>query len=133
MDSSGLKTPIRKLGRDTEKLQKTGKQPFPRTWLMILIIFMVFVGGRAAINIYSLYGSAIAYGPNTVGEAGKVYYAKNFIEGRSIFSSGETAPFYPSFHGALLHSMVGVVGRLFQLETNCLYYIGRGISIFFGS
>ncbi len=105
--------------------------PYYRTWLLILLVFAIFAGGRATINLIRFYDSAIASGPNTVGEAGKIYYAKQFMNGHSIFSRGDSAPFYPSFHGALLHATVGTIGRLFDVTIYDLYYIGRALSVVF--
>lgn len=100
-------------------------------WLPILVIFFIFVGGHAAINLNRLYNAAIAGGPNTVGEAGKIYYVKQFINGQSIFDRGTSVPYYPSVHGALLHVSVGLVGKLFNLDLYGLYYTGRLFSILF--
>jgi hypothetical protein len=66
---------------------------------------------------------------NTLGEAGKVYYAHRFQTGRTIFEAGDQPPFYPSMHGALLHAAVGMIGRLFDLPMGSLYGVGRAISI----
>ncbi|MEO2033901.1 MAG: hypothetical protein ABGZ35_17635 [Planctomycetaceae bacterium] len=68
-------------------------------------------------------------GPNTVGEAGKVYFAHRFQTGQSLFATADQPPYYPSFHGPLFHSVVGAIGRVCGATVLDLYGIGRTISV----
>ncbi len=95
----------------------------------LVALFLITVGGNALLTLRYAEEALLAAGPNTVGEAGKVYFAKLFQDGASISSAGDTAPYYPSFHGWLLHSSVGLIGRLGGAETIDLYYVGRTISV----
>jgi len=92
-------------------------------------VFVVVVGSMAFVTLYRLGHWAGLDGPNTVGEAGKVYFAQRFSEGKSIFTSADKPPYYASMHGALLHASVGVVGRTLNLPAGALYGIGRMVSI----
>jgi hypothetical protein len=74
-------------------------------------------------------GALVAPGPNTIGEAGKVFFAQRFADGESIFESGLEPPYYPSVHGALLHALPGAVGSVLGVDTTTYYYIGRAISV----
>ncbi len=97
--------------------------------LAVGLIFFLLVGSLAATRLQLGWIALTAPGPNTVGEAGKVYFAQRFQHGQSLFLSGDEAPFYSSFHGALVHASVGLAGRLSDASTIDLYYIGRGISL----
>jgi len=97
--------------------------------LAVGLIFLLLVGSLAATRLQLGWIALTAPGPNTVGEAGKVYFAQRFQDGQSLFLSGDEAPFYSSFHGALVHASVGFAGRLSDASTTDLYYIGRGISL----
>lgn len=66
---------------------------------------------------------------NSIGEDGKVFFAKKFQQGQLPFANGEIPPYYPSFHGVLTHVSVGMIGRLFSCSTQGLYYVGRCISV----
>lgn len=94
-----------------------------------LAVFVLIVGGMALTSAYQFLGIVAVPGPNTVGEAGKVYYARRFQLGQSIFDNGAAPPYYASMHGPLLHASVGVIGTIFNLPTSELYVVGRGISL----
>ena len=96
---------------------------------VLLTVFIVAVGGAAISNLQYFVKAAAAYGPNTVGEAGKVYFAKSFQRGEPVFRVGTEPPYYPSVHGALFHVVVGTLGRWTDASPQSLYYIGRAISI----
>jgi hypothetical protein len=95
----------------------------------ILLIFFFFSCIISTLFTLFLYLRAISLdGPNSTGEAGKVYYAHKFQMGENILSDGKTPPYYPAFHGILLHASVGEIGRLLGANIDDLYYIGRSIS-----
>lgn len=96
------------------------------------ILFLLLVAPWVALALYRLglgVGQLLTPGPNTVGEAGKVYFAARFQEGLSVFSSGREPPYYPAFHGALLHALVGAIGRVGGLGHTGLYGVGRFITV----
>jgi hypothetical protein len=96
------------------------------------IAFAFFVTALAAgalLTMAHLIPLAFVQGPNTVGEAGKVYYAHRFQLGESIFLTGESPPYYPAFHGALLHSSVGAIAALLSLPVGQIYFVGRIVSV----
>jgi hypothetical protein len=94
-------------------------------WLFVAVVLVA----RAAWNVEYLNRALRVDGPNTIGEAGKVYFALRFMNGESAFSAGTEPPFYPSVHGALTHAPVGLVGRALELEATQLYGVGRFISV----
>ena len=95
----------------------------------MIIVFVIAVGGTALVNLSYFKKAAVAAGPNTVGEAGKVFFAKRVQHGDSTFLDGREPPYYPSVHGALFHAVVGMAGRVAGATPIALYYIGRSISI----
>ena len=98
-------------------------------WGMVLVLFVVVVGGSAVTTLWRQANWALVSGPNTVGEAGKVYFAYRVATGQSLFVSGDQPPYYASMHGPLLHASVGWIGRLLTLPQEWLYGVGRGISV----
>ena len=65
-----------------------------------------------------------------MGEAGKVYYASQWVkDAQNLFASGELPPYYASMHGVLLHVTVGFIGNLLDLPSQSFYMIGRGTSL----
>lgn len=70
-----------------------------------------------------------ADGPNTVGEAGKVYFAWQVEQGQWPIADGLSAPYYPSVHGLLTHAVVGLWGRSVGARETDLYSMGRWISL----
>lgn len=95
------------------------------TWLLLGVVAIARVGP----NLEHMVRAFRAHGPNTVGEAGKVYYAHKVQVGQSAFASGDEPPYYPSVHGSLLHASVGMVGRLSDATPTALYAIGRWMSL----
>lgn len=95
----------------------------------LLSLFLLFVGLPALITVINYYDLVWVPGPNTVGEAGKVFFANRFMEGSLIFMAGDVPPYYPSLHGGLFHAVVGVVGLAIDAEIHTLYFIGRVISV----
>ncbi len=113
-NSNPLSTPQRRLPVET----------------LILTLFFLVTYGLAAVSVVIDYGHALTVaGPNTVGEAGKVYFAHRFQIGESMFATAEHPPYYPSFHGPLLHSLVGALGQITGASIIHLYGIGRTISV----
>ncbi len=102
-----------------------------RTYLSILIFAMLLLilGGRACLTLNHAAKGVALPGRNTIGEAGKVYFAKRFQHDQGLFQGARHRPYYPSHHGPLLHASVGWLGRCFNASTEQLYYIGRGISL----
>lgn len=97
---------------------------------LILTLFCLATYGLAAVSVVIDYLHALMVaGPNTVGEAGKVYFAHRFQIGESMFATANSPPYYPSFHGPLLHSLVGAVGQIAGASIIDLYGIGRTISV----
>ena len=96
---------------------------------LMVVVFVGLLGGPVLTTLWRLGATAILDGPNTVGEAGKVFYAHRFQEGYTIFLRGHEPPYYPSVHGPLLHVVVGAVGRAIRLEPERLYFVGRFISV----
>ncbi|HSG50112.1 MAG TPA: hypothetical protein VLA43_19965, partial [Longimicrobiales bacterium] len=84
---------------------------------------------RAIPNWLDLAAAFTAPGPNTVGEAGKVYFAHRIQTGLPAFADAGAPPYYPSFHGALLHATVGYLGKLLDASISQLYPVGRWISL----
>lgn len=94
-------------------------------WLLLGVVAVV----RATPEVRYMVRAFGADGPNTVGEAGKVYFADRIRTGRGAFSSGDEAPYYPSVHGALLHASVGLAGRALNASPTDLYAVGRWASV----
>lgn len=97
---------------------------------ILFFILSVTIIVFASSSIFRLFSELLTPGPNTVGEAGKVYFANRFQNGLSIFETGLKSPYYPALHGALLHISVGFLGFLFELKISDLYFVGRAISLF---
>lgn len=93
-----------------------------------MIVFTIVFGISSATTFYKLYSNILVPGSNTTGEAAKVFYAHRFQTGQSIFLKGNEPPYYPAFHGALLHSSVGYIGKVFDLSIHQLFGVGRAIS-----
>ncbi|MCC6580960.1 MAG: hypothetical protein IT440_11005 [Phycisphaeraceae bacterium] len=98
---------------------------------VVALLLATGIGGGAVTTVrdFALYFSA--QGPNTVGEAGKVYFAKQVQQGRWPLAGGDAQPYYPSVHGILLHAMVGETGRWTGASVAGLYLIGRTFSVAF--
>lgn len=94
-------------------------------WALVLGI----LAARAAPNVAYMARAWAAGGPNTTGEAGKVYFAARIQNGRSPFAAGRSPPFYPSFHGVLVHASVAAAGKLLDASPSELYRIGRIASL----
>lgn len=94
-----------------------------------LAAFVLVVGSLALLTLYRQAHWVMMTGPNSVGEAGKVYFAQRVAKGQSIFVTGDAPPYYASMHGALLHASVGWIGAMFDLSTEALYGVGRSISV----
>lgn len=94
-------------------------------WILVLGI----LAARAGFTIPYLIRAFAAPGPNTVGEAGKVYFASRIQDGRSPFADGGSPPYYPSVHGVLTHTSVGGIGWLLRASPNVLYQLGRLVSV----
>ena len=94
-----------------------------------LALFIIVIGTGAIVTLHRLGHWALISGPNTVGEAGKVYFAHRVVTGQSIFVTGDKPPYYASMHGTLLHASVGWIGAIFNLSQESLYGVGRIISI----
>ena len=105
------------------------RRPDPAILLLGLSAVLLWFVSVIVLRYYA--GALIAPGPNTVGEAGKVFFAQQFAMGGSIFNTGLEPPYYPSVHGALLHAVPGFVGMLFGADTTAFYYIGRAMSVGF--
>ena len=100
-----------------------------RIWLLaVVLLFVAVMGVRAAVTLGRFTVRIAAPGPNSVGEAGKVYFANRFQHGESIFVGPHEPPYYPSAHGPLLHATVGLIGRWMEADIQQLYYIGRAVS-----
>ena len=99
--------------------------------LLLLGLAAVLLTYLSSVVLRYYAGALVASGPNTIGEAGKVYFAQRFAEGRSIFETGLETPYYPSVHGALLHAIPGGFGFLLGADTTTYYYIGRALSVAF--
>lgn len=84
---------------------------------------------KSALTLGYLCRALVAEGPNTTGEAGKVYFAERVQEGRAPFDDGTTPPYYPSVHGVLVHATVGGLGALLNASVMELYAIGRALSV----
>jgi hypothetical protein len=101
-------------------------------FLRIILIFFIISCIISAFFSFFLYFKVVTLkGPNSTGEAGKVYYAHKFQLGENFLASGKTPPYYPAVHGVLLHSSVGAIGRLVGADIEDLYYIGRSITSLF--
>ncbi len=94
-----------------------------------LILLFVIAAISMVFNIYLLTGYFFIDGPNTLGEAGKVFYSNRIKEGLSWFLPGNAPPFYPSFHGVFTHMAVGIPAWLFNLDFSWQYYLGRCFSL----
>ena len=99
--------------------------------ILLVAILGVALAIQAGFNILYLTKALVANGPNTVGEAGKVYFASKIQAGGRAWATGDTPPYYPSLHGVLLHFSVGALGRVFGSSTSELYWIGRSLSVLF--
>lgn len=98
----------------------------PAVWVGLALFVLAL---RAGYNFRFLAYSFSLPGPNSLGEAGKVYFAAQVMEGRLPFASGLSAPYYPSIHGVLIHALVGGIGALARLDVTGLYYAGRTVSV----
>ena len=97
--------------------------------LAVALIFAMVIGGAAVTSLARFARSATVPGPNTYGEAGRVFFALRLQRGRSLFMLDDRPPYYPSVHGPLLHASVGVIGRVLALDPVQLYAVGRIISV----
>lgn len=97
--------------------------------MALWIGFAAVVTIRVGFNTSYLSRALLAPGPNTVGEAGKTYFAQKYQRGNVEFPTGQTPPFYPSIHGFLVHAPVGLIGRAMGASPTGLYWIGRAISL----
>jgi hypothetical protein len=95
----------------------------------VIALFSLLVVARVVPTLLSFRAAILAPGPNSVGEAGKVFYAGRFQRGEKILLPGDVPPYYPSIHGVLFHASVGALGRLVGASTIHLYYIGRCFSV----
>lgn len=107
-----------------------GRLPLSRSARIALwgLVFGV-LALKAALTLGYLGRALLVEGPNTTGEAGKVYFAERVQEGRAPFDDGIAPPYYPSVHGVLVHAPVGGLGALLDASVTELYAIGRGISV----
>ncbi|MFC1680174.1 hypothetical protein ACFL1S_00045 [Pseudomonadota bacterium] len=96
---------------------------------LLIMVFLLVIGSQSVRTLDRFSEAIIAPGPNTVGEAGKVYYANRAMVGETIFDNGSERPYYSSAHGALLHSSVGWLGKIVGAKKTGLYYIGRSLSV----
>jgi len=96
---------------------------------VLLILFFSILFISALRTSETLLDNFLWESENTLGEAGKVFYAHRFQKGKSIFLDGKYPPYYPSLHGALFHSIVGLLGRAFELNIDQLFTLGRSISL----
>lgn len=104
------------------RLSRTGRVLL---WALVLAVLTA----RATPNVAYMVRAWTAGGPNTTGEAGKVYFAGRIQDGRSPFADGRSPPYYPSFHGVLVHATVAAVGEILQASRSDLYRIGRVASL----
>ncbi|BBM87422.1 glycosyltransferase family 39 protein [Candidatus Uabimicrobium amorphum] len=95
---------------------------------LLLFIAFILLLLNSVNTIYRLYSNFFILS-NSIGEDGKVFFAKKFQQGQLPFANGEHPPYYPSFHGVLTHVSVGMIGRFFKCSTQDLYYVGRFISV----
>jgi len=95
----------------------------------ILWLLFAMVSISAIITVYSIAESAVVPGPNTVGEAGKVWYAERIIKGEKIFLRADQPPYYPPMHGLLHFGSVSAIGSVLDLNFSQLYFAGRAISM----
>lgn len=96
-----------------------------------LIWFLSAVSLLLSIStIYLITRTACIYGPNTVGEAGKVWYAERIRDGKNIFLPANKPPYYPPMHGLLHFGSVSALGSILDLSHSQLYFAGRAISMF---
>jgi len=98
---------------------------------LVIAGFVIVLGTRAIVTLVYLMLALLVPGENTVGEAGKVFYAERVLAGELPFLPGESPPYYPAVHGVLLHASVGAIGKLLSLPHTDLYFVGRGISLLF--
>ena len=96
--------------------------------LLLFCIVLMLLLINSIHTVYRLYTNFFVIS-NSVGEDGKVFFAKKFQHGQLPFANGQQPPYYPSFHGVLTHVSVGMIGRLFSCSPQGLYYIGRLISV----
>ena len=117
------------------ELSKPEKSNDPRRRLnkvsSVFFGFVIVLGTRAVVSLVYLTLALLVPGENTVGEAGKVFYAERVLAGELPFLPGESPPYYPAVHGVLLHASVGAIGKLLSLPHTDLYFVGRGISLLF--
>ena len=93
-----------------------------------LVLLALF--GLSALHVAGLHAFyAQLPGENTIGEAGKVYFAQRFAGGEGLFARAASPPHYPSFHGPLFHFLFGVAGKLLGLSQDGYVVLGRGASI----
>lgn len=107
---------------DRNRLAETAKKTLIGLLTIVLLV-------SAAITISLIVRSAAIPGPNTVGEAGKVWYAQRISEGKDIFLPADQPPFYPPMHGLLHYAVVASIGDGLDLEPLHLYFVGRTISL----
>jgi hypothetical protein len=91
-----------------------------------LTVFLSLIAGETILDMAHV---TMLAGPNTNGEAGKVYLAQQFQRQGSVCNPADEPPFYPSTHGILLFAIVGWLGKLTDNPVVSLFYIGRTISI----
>ncbi len=92
-------------------------------------LFVLAAGWALTVMMPHYVRSLWAPGPNTVGEAGKVWFARRAQMGEGLFLRGDDPPYYPSLHGALFHASVGWIGRAVGAEVRTLFHIGRAVSL----
>ena len=100
-----------------------------RVTILLWLILGIVAVARATPHVQHMVRAFTADGANTVGEAGKVYFAHRAQEGLPMFASGVEPPYYPSVHGALLHATVGWIGAALDSSVPSLYTIGRSLSV----
>jgi len=102
----------------------------PTFWRRLAIgLALLVLALRAGYNFRFLAHAFALPGPNSLGEAGKVYFATQVMDGRLPFDSGLSTPYYPSIHGVLVHALVAGIGTLARLDVSGLYYAGRVVSV----
>ncbi len=96
---------------------------------LLALSLLLLLALEACHTSFALARWALLPGPNSMGEAGKVYFALRAQQGQTIFPAADGPPYYPATHGALLHGLVGGLGGLLESSPTELYRIGRGISM----
>lgn len=100
-----------------------------RALLVAWLLLGALAAVRAAPQVAYMARAFTADGPNTVGEAGKVWFAHRIQTGERAFASADEPPYYPSVHGALLHATVAWTAGLVDAPRGDLYGIGRWASV----